>query len=137
MPLPQRIEPYETDFCGVLERWMIHPRLAQALFTIAARAPFGISIISGYRSPARQAELEAQGRPTADPNLSTHLSCPAGGADVRLDVAVTDAVKATFGRLAVEAGLRWGGGSPVDQNGIPSDWNHVDLGPRSGYDWQV
>jgi len=138
MPLAQRIDPAGmTDICPFLTRWMIHPDLARALYKMAARAPFGISIISGYRTPDQQEALKREGRPAADPSVSTHLSCPAGGADVRLDVAVTDAVKATFGRLAVEAGLRWGGGSPVDQNGIPSDWNHVDLGPRSGYGWQV
>lgn len=27
-------------------------------------------------------------------------------------------------------GLRWGGGGPVDDIGIPVDWNHLDLGPR-------
>jgi len=135
--LPQLIQPYETDFCGLISRWRIHPRLGQGLFEIAARAPFSVSIISGYRSPEKQRQLEAAGRPAADPALSTHLSCPAGGADVRLDVHPTANVKAEFGRLAIAAGLRWGGGGPVDQDGIPVDWNHVDLGPRRTYDWSV
>jgi len=41
-------------------------------------------------------------------------------------------MKAIWGRIAVMNGLRWGGGSrtSVEQAGIPSDWPHVDLGPR-------
>lgn len=138
MPLRQRIVPYETDFCDFIARWMIHPRLGQALFIMAATLPFPISMISGHRTPERQQELSDAGRPAADPQLSTHLSCPAGGADVWPGVAVTDAVKAELGAAGVRAGLRWGGGSPVDpRTGIPSDWNHFDLGPRSTYTWQA
>lgn len=36
-----------------------------------------------------------------------------------------------FGLAANLAGLRWGGGSTVDDTGVPSDWNHLDLGPRT------
>jgi len=28
-------------------------------------------------------------------------------------------------------GLRWGGGGEVDSGGIPVDWQHADLGPRT------
>ncbi len=101
------------------------------LVQLAAALPFGISIISGYRTPETQEALRRAGRPTAHPDLSTHLSCPATGVDLWPDVAVTDVVKATLGATAVQIGFRWGGGSQVDENGIPSDWNHFDLGPRA------
>ena len=39
--------------------------------------------------------------------------------------------KAIWGRIAVMNGLRWGGGGPVDEGGIPLDWGHVDRGPRT------
>lgn len=128
--LPQCINA-ETDVCQLIERWLIDPRLAVRLVVMASKLPFPISIISGYRSPEEQAALTAQGRPTAPLGRSTHTSCPSTGADLRVGLAVTRTIQARFGLAAVESGLRWGGGSPVDpQTGIPSDWNHVDLGPR-------
>lgn len=116
--------------CELADRWQIDHQLAARLFVMADYLPFEVRIISGFRTAAEQAQLEIEGRPTAPDNLSTHRSCPATGADLRVSVAVTEAVKATFGEAAVRAGLRWGGGSRVNENGIPSDWNHVDLGPR-------
>lgn len=128
--IAQVVEP-STDPCILSERWIIAPELAEKIVRMSASLPFGISMISGFRTKAEQDQLRKDGRPAADDRLSTHRSCPATGADLRVSVAVTDAVKATFGQAAVSAGLRWGGGSPVDpQTGIPSDWNHVDLGPR-------
>lgn len=115
-----------------LARWRISCELARRLLVMSARVPFGLYIISGWRSIEDQLRLARAGRPAADPDISTHTSCPATGADLETDIAVVPSVKAAFGRAAVEAGLRWGGGSPVDpETGIPSDWNHVDLGPRS------
>jgi uncharacterized protein YcbK (DUF882 family) len=87
-------------------------------------------IISGFRTAGEQVRLSREGRPTAPVDLSNHTSCPATALDFRGPGIPTRAVKATFGRLALEAGFRWGGGSAVDDVGIPSDWNHVDLGPR-------
>jgi hypothetical protein len=104
---------------------------------VAARAimmadlvPFDLTIISGFRSPARQEELRKAGRPAAPVHLSNHTVCPARALDFRVSVTPTPDVKAAFGAAAVRVGFRWGGGSPVDDRGIPSDWNHVDLGPR-------
>lgn len=106
-------------------------RLSAALSQAERETGLEWTIISGYRSPERQEELRRQGRPTAPPGLSTHTTCPATGADVRVASFPSNALKATWGRIAVINGLRWGGGSPVDpETGIPSDWNHVDLGPR-------
>lgn len=117
---------------ALAEQWRISCELAVRLHLLARALPFDISIISGYRTAEEQLELEAAGRPTAPDELSTHRSCPATGADLRVGVAVTDAVKATLGREAITVGLRWGGGSPIDpRTGIPSDWNHVDLGRRA------
>ncbi len=89
-----------------------------------------VRIISGYRSAKEQEDLRRAGRPTALDQLSTHRSCPATGIDVTLGSLPTPVLKATWGRNVVEVGLRWGGGSPVNSTGIPSDWQHVDLGPR-------
>lgn len=96
------------------------------------RFPFSSSIrvISGYRTAEQQRDLELQGRPAAADMRSTHRSCPATGADLQLPLAVTANVKAELGHLAILAGLRWGGGSTLDDTGLPVDWNHVDLGPR-------
>jgi len=92
-----------------------------------------VSIISGERTVREQDALRRSGRPTADNDKSTHLDCPATGSDLMPQIAVTNVVKARLGAEMVLAGLRWGGGSPVDpETGIPADWNHFDLGPRAG-----
>lgn len=119
-----------TDPCDIITRWKVTPEVAARALLLARAAPFSVSIISGYRSPERQRELADAGRPAAPVDVSNHTRCPATALDWRVGVTVTDSVKAEFGRAAVFAGFRWGGGSPVDENGIPSDWNHVDLGPR-------
>ena len=115
--------------------WRLEPELARKLCRTLAimEAETGLTwrIISGYRTPEEQLELQRQGRPAAPVDLSTHTVCPSQGADVSVATFPTTAMKAQFGRVATEQGLRWGGGSPVDPDtGIPFDWNHVDLGPR-------
>jgi len=129
MSLPQPISP-GMDPCILVERWTISQELASRLILMAGRLEFGVKIISGWRSRELQEDLIRQGV-GAPVDRSTHCSCPATGADLWPDVAVTEYLKARFGEAAVSSGLRWGGGSPVNpENGIPSDWNHVDLGPR-------
>lgn len=95
--------------------------------------------ISGYRTCRQQEALGARGRPAAPCDISTHTSCPATGGDFRLGgLFDSDFVKAQFGSAAIQAGLRWGGGSPERDVQvapgvtlkIPSDWNHLDLGRR-------
>lgn len=121
----------DVDVCELAGTWGISVELATRLVAMSTEVPFSISIISGFRSREQQLELEQAGRPTAPDHLSTHRSCPATGADLWPAVAVTDTVKASLGAAARLAGLRWGGGSPIDPGtGIPLDWNHVDLGPR-------
>jgi len=121
----------EEDPCALAQRWGISDELAIRLLVAASRLEFPVSIISGLRTQREQEALRRARRPVADPDKSTHLSCPASGADVMPQIAVTNVVKARLGAEGVLAGLRWGGGSPVDpETGIPSDWNHFDLGPR-------
>lgn len=119
-------------FCEWRDRWGISSDLAVYLTILQERISWAeLRIISGYRTAAEQAQLEAEGRPAAPDELSTHRSFPATGADLSLSIAVTEAVKAAFGVQVRLAGLRWGGGGPVDPGtGIPIDWNHVDTGPR-------
>jgi len=89
-------------------------------------------IISGFRTREEQRRLGRQGRPTAPDEQSTHRSCPATGVDVAIAFLTSEFQKATWGRIALVNGLRWGGGGPVDpKNGIPLDWAHVDIGPRN------
>jgi len=128
--IPQVITESE-DFCVFANKWLIEPELAMRLQMMSRHTEFPVSIISGGRTPTEQNALRRSGRPAAANDVSTHLSCPATGADLMPQIAVTDVVKARLGAEATFAGLRWGGGSPVDaETGIPSDWNHFDLGPR-------
>lgn len=127
--------PSDPDpIARVLLEWGIQPLLICRLFDMEARFQQAtgreLTIISGLRSCTRQLELELEGRPAADCDVSNHTVCPARAADLRIGGLTTRSLKAEFGRAAIEAGLRWGGGSPVDSGGIPSDWNHVDLGRR-------
>jgi len=142
MPLPALINPdaHTDELCDVAARWGLDVEVVERLVRMSGALEFGVSIISGERSPAEQDALRRSGRPTADNDKSTHLACPATGVDVMPQIAVTTLVKARLGTEGVLAGLRWGGGSPVtrhtDAGGgtamLPSDWNHFDLGPRTG-----
>jgi len=146
--LPEALpdDPNDLDaVCALSARWGIHPELARRLAIMQQACPFRLNLISGYRTAERQAELEREGRPTAPDALSTHRSCPATGADIS-PVNVTglsQPVQVYVGEAATRAGLRWGGGSPTKRLvfpgagkkgdtglDIPSDWQHVDLGPR-------
>jgi len=132
--IPQHFDE-DTDPCTIAERWTLVLELAQRLVAMATQIPFGLTIYSGFRTRDEQAALTAAGRPTAPPELSTHLACPAQGADVRMTLGAANLElqsRVLFGHAATMAGLRWGGGGPVnEQTGIPTDWNHLDLGPRT------
>lgn len=131
--IAELIDPlWDSDqLCRFAWKWRISLELARRLVAMAKSWAQPLSIVSGYRTPEEQADLETEGRPTAPYELSTHGACPATGADLRITFEATDHVKALFGQSVVWAGMRWGGGSPVNDAGIPLDWNHVDLGPRS------
>jgi len=137
--IPQAIHD-DTCVSSLSLRWLISEELAGKLVDLASRVPFGITIFSGHRTEEEQDKLRAEGRPTADNDKSTHVECPATGADIRftlgganiniLDVE-QNASWVQLGGIANLLGLRWGGGSPMDSTGIiPTDRNHFDLGPR-------
>jgi len=132
MPLKTHIDQ-ATDWCRLAQTWLISNELAQRLVEMTRRLPFGLWIYSGYRSPEDQQQLVNDPEKTAAAvDLSTHTTCPATGADITPDVEATRAIKAEMGAVAIQVGLRWGGGAPVDDVGIPvgAEWHHVDLGPR-------
>ena len=89
-----------------------------------------VRIISGLRTPEGQRRLRRAGRNTAPDDLSTHMSCPATGVDITLGLGAGEFQQVTWGRVAMQNGLRWGGGGELKESGIPVDWQHVDRGPR-------
>lgn len=123
------------NHCTLRLQWGLDPELATRLLRMQevfrANTPLNLQIISGFRTCEEQEQLAREGRPAAPCELSTHVACPATGADLRiLGSFPGQNQKQAFGAAAATAGLRWGGGSSRDESGIPSDWNHVDLGPR-------
>lgn len=127
------IDPHATpqEVCSFAGYWGVCVNLAMMVHKMAGDLSYKLKVLSGYRTCAQETLLGEQGRPAIPCDRSNHTTTPARAMDLWPEIAVTDAVKAQFGRAATFAGLRWGGGSPVDpQTGIPSDWNHVDLGPR-------
>jgi hypothetical protein len=143
----------DSSPCDLALTWNVDPRLTEKVFTAALLFQLEASvlgkmgspkvwIISGARTKAEQDALRLEGRPTAREEVSTHRTCPATGMDISLGSLPTLEQKVAWGRTVMMQGLRWGGGSPLDGpaipgpggtillNGIPSDWQHVDLGPR-------
>lgn len=110
-------------------------RSAQELSFLSHRSAF---IISGFRSEAEQNELRRRGRPAAAPDRSTHTTCPATGADIWLGPNPPAGLIMEWWRIVGLNGLRLGGGSPLNRDLVPSDWAHVDLGPRGSrpIDWR-
>jgi hypothetical protein len=111
-------------------RWVLDPTLAQMLVALeawatreAAGAGFrwpGIQILSGYRSFARQAQVNP-----AAPN-SLHTRCPSMAADLRLGsfTGVSEGpIWDWLGAKWMLMGGRWGG---MFHSG--RDENHFDLG---------
>ena len=133
--MPEREIVLDADPCDLVERWGVAldtiTRVWLAAQDFSAETGRRVWIISGWRSAAEQRRLSRQGRPTAPDNLSTHRSCPATGVDVSLGARPSGFLKATWGRITFVHGLRWGGGGPVADSGIPLDWQHVDMGPRN------
>jgi len=108
---------------------MISVFQAAELFEQHTRRP--VWIISGYRTFLEQKRLGRSGRPAAPDELSTHRTCPATGVDISLGTLPRRDLKLFWGEMVQLQGLRWGGGSKLDENLIPSDWQHVDRGPRA------
>lgn len=137
IPNPRSEEISDVVVCELANDWGIHPSLAFKLVNAQGSLPFDLWIFSGARTP------ETQSRVSETPyELSTHAGtyangCPrlATGADVQPvspGVRLSNAAVAQMGAAFVHQGLRWGGGAPVGDDGIPvgnERW-HVDLGPR-------
>lgn len=125
----------DADPCALAQKWKVtldtmeRVALAAQDFAIETGGK-KVWIVSGWRSAAEQRRLSRQGRPTAPDALSTHRTCPATGVDISLGFMPTNFMKAIWGRITLVHGLRWGGGGPVLESGIPVDWPHVDRGPR-------
>jgi len=123
-----------SDPCVLAGTWGVDPDVmarvfrAAELYTNFTRSP--VWIISGYRSRFEQMDLGRRGRPTALDERSTHRTCPATGLDISLGALPSTAKKRFWGQMVEVSGLRWGGGSRRDELGVPSDWPHVDAGPR-------
>jgi len=122
-----------SDPCVLAGTWAVDQDVmarvvrAAELYTNFTRSP--VWIISGSRTRWEQLQLGRGGRPTAPDELSTHRSCPATGVDISLGALPSAAKKRFWGQMVEANGLRWGGGSKMS-DGIPSDWQHVDRGPR-------
>lgn len=133
--IPQRVPgplDLEADVCLFAEHWTISTELAHRIQTMQSHFPFLLSIFSGYRTREHQEQLLRDGQTNLSPDVSTHCSCPATGADLNVDTLVASQyVKNLFGQAATKAHLRWGGGAPF-KDGVPigKEWHHVDLGPR-------
>lgn len=133
--MPEREVITDADVGELACRWKVDPDTIVRVWLSAQdfeqQTQVRVWIISGWRSPNEQRQLTRRGRPTAPDELSTHRSCPATGVDISLGVLPSGFLKATWGRVTLAHGLRWGGGGPVDPDSfIPVDWPHVDRGPR-------
>jgi hypothetical protein len=132
--VPERETITGKDVCDLAERWKVDPaflrRVQLAAQDFESETRRTVRIISGHRTAAEQARLGRQGRPTTSDELSTHRSCPATGVDLNFGFGLVRTEKHIWGRILFMNGLRWGGGSKLDANGIPTDWQHVDAGPR-------
>lgn len=133
--MPEREFITDADECDLARRWLVSVDTMHRVWLSACdfekETGRRVEIISGHRTFRQQRQLGRAGRPTAPDDLSTHRSCPATGVDVALGVFPSNFMKATWGRITLINGLRWGGGGAVDpDSGIPVDWGHVDRGPR-------
>lgn len=123
--------------CEIAALWGLDPRLVGKVIAGRGRIAFDVWIFSGARDRETQ-----EGVSNTPFDRSTHadsdaFGCPrlATGVDVQPvspALRLSDVVVAQFGAAMVISGLRWGGGAPVTETGIPvgkERW-HFDLGPR-------
>ena len=127
MPFSERVS---EDWCGLADRWILDPALAEDLVLLDQWAAFelsaegirwdGLYVISGYRSPSLQAVIN----PHAP--RSFHTVCPSMAADLRVanQPASLTEIQTWFwlGQRWEFMGHRWGG------RFRPPDLNHFDLG---------
>jgi len=122
MSLPSRVG---RDACALARRWVLDVALADKLVRLEEQASSelgrywpGIYVISGYRSPAHNAEVGGV------PN-SFHLSCPSLAVDLRVGnvAGLPDGeVMAILGGMWRLMGGKWGG---TFRDPSP---NHFDIG---------
>ena len=124
------LERLTNDWCGLANRWVLDPTLAQDLVVLNqfAQAHFsaegirfdGLTIISGHRSQRLQIIVNP------DAPRSLHTACPSLAADLRVGVkpASTTGPQMWFqlGSWWEMMGHRWGG------RFRPPDLNHFDMG---------
>lgn len=123
-------ERVTTDWCGLADRWILDPRLAEDLVSLNEWAAFelsaqgvrwgGLFVISGHRSPGLQTVVN----PSAPRSLHTH--CPSLAADLRVadrPASLTE-IQTWYwlGQRWEFMGHRWGG------RFHPPDLNHFDMG---------
>lgn len=114
MPRSERVTP--DDSCGLQRRWSIRADLANKIIELDAVADQqfsaeglrwpGLFIISGFRSAARQLEI--------NPSVpaSKHTRCPAMAVDLRvgdLPASTTSEFWPYLGQIWKRLGGRWGG----------------------------
>lgn len=126
----------EIMFRRFVERWGLSDQVANKALSIGQcfheLTGATLWIISGYRTEAEQAGLLAQPDSMAAPaSRSTHTTYPATGFDVGFDFDPPKEHKQILAVCARCVQLRWGGGSPLDNDGFPVDWRHFDTGPRT------
>ena len=131
--MPERMVISDFEPCRLSEIFgvalPVMERVSTAALIFLGQTGKRVWIISGARTRAEQRELQRIGRPTASESRSTHRSCPATGIDISLGGLPSQIEKLTWGLIAEQNGLRWGGGS-ARRDGVPIDWQHVDAGPR-------
>ena len=137
--MPVLHKPHENitleNWCDLARRWVVAAdtmkQVALAAIQYCMETGGGqVEIVSGARTPAEQQRLRRSGRPAAPDDRSTHLSRPATGVDINLGLGATNFQIVTWGCIAMQEGLRWGGGGGGNEAGVPVNWQHVDGGPR-------
>ena len=130
---PERVT---DDACGISRRWLLAPHVAESVVSVnremgslfsaqGIRWP-GLTIISGYRSSQKQAQVN----PAV--TKSWHSRCPALAVDLRVGDAPASTTPvelwATIAHQFKKRGARWGG-----------DFKHAGSGPNkreaNHFDW--
>ncbi len=142
--IPQRVPNPHTEsvsvdaVCALASRWGITVDLAGAVVRAQGELPFEIWIFSGSRGREQQEAISStpfdrSGHADQEVNGCPRLSTAVDVQPISPAVRVLPAGVAQMGAALTLQGLRWGGGAPVDDRGIPvgnERW-HVDLGARS------
>jgi hypothetical protein len=137
IPNPREEVDAREKACALAEQWGITSDLALRLMEAQAEIPFDLWIFSGARDEFQQARVSRTPFHNSNHATMDWRGCPrlATAADVQPSSPAIRAMPmavAQMGAAFVRHGLRWGGGAPVGDDGIPvgnERW-HVDTGPR-------